>query len=500
MSPVAGEKRKTSGDSTPPAKKTAGPSSIAVNAKRIRALRDGKPSNNGPVIYWMSRDQRVQDNWALLHACMVASEKGAPVAVAFNLVTEYLGAGARQFVFMLKGLHMMESKLAALNIPFFLLQGDPTETIPDLVKRCRASLLVTDYSPLRMGRQWRDSVAKSISIPFDEVDAHNIVPVWIASDKREYAARTIRPKIHAKLPEFLREFPEVPEQNVAWPTDAPQPTSVGWNALISDAQERGSAVPEVSWCTPGEDAAMVALCGPKGFLTKNRLAKYSDKRNDPGIPDALSNLSPYLHFGHLAPQRAALEASKLRGQYRASVDSFLEELVVRRELADNYCHYVENYDTLDAAYDWARESLNAHRKDKREHLYSLEQLERAQTHDKLWNAAQLEMVYSGKMHGFMRMYWAKKILEWTESPEQAIEFGIYLNDKWELDGRDPNGYVGIMWSMAGIHDQGWTERAVFGKIRYMNFNGCKRKFDIDKYCARVAALGSEVKKHAKASV
>ena len=211
------------------------------------------------------------------------------------------------------------------------------------------------------------------------------------------------------------------------------------------------------------------------------------------MPDALSNLSPYLHFGHLAPQRAALEASKHRAAHKASVEGFLEELVVRRELADNYCHYVENYDSLDAAYDWAKQTLAVHAGDKREFLYTREQFEAAQTHDKLWNAAQKEMVATGKMHGYIRMYWAKKILEWTASPEEALQVSIWLNDKWELDGRDPNGYVGCMWSVAGIHDQGWGERAVFGKIRYMNFAGCKRKFDVDKYCARVDALWSKYK-------
>jgi len=439
----------------------------------------------------MSRDQRVRDNWALLHACELASQNGTPVAVCFNLVTDYLHAGSRQFVFMLRGLKEVEPRLRELGIPFFLLQGDPTSTVPSFVKACGASVLVTDYGPLRLGRTWRAAIAKSVTVPVHEVDAHNVVPVWVTSDKREYAARTIRPKIHAKLPEFLHEFPEVPVQHTAWPSGAPTPSSVDWDALIDKARLLGAEIPEVSWITPGEDAALRALAS---FLTKARLAKYADKRNDPCVPDALSGLSPYFHFGQLAPQRAALEASKNKAVHKASVDGFLEELVVRRELADNYCHYVECYDTLEAAYDWARDSLNAHRNDKREHIYTREEFERAQTHDKLWNAAQLEMTTTGKMHGFMRMYWAKKILEWTSSPEDAIEIAIWLNDKWELDGRDPNGYVGVMWSVAGIHDMGWTERPIFGKIRFMNYNGCKRKFDIDKYVARVDALVRQAKK------
>lgn len=315
----------------------------------------------------------------------------------------------------------------------------------------------------------------------------------MSSDKREYAARTIRRKIHDKLPEFLREYPKVPKQTVEWPENCPSPPSVDWKKLIEEARTRGASVPEVTWIVAGEEAAMKALHGSNGFLTKTRLSKYATKRNDPSVPGALSGLSPYFHFGHLSPQRAALEASKHRAAHKDSVDSFLEEMVVRRELSDNYCFYVPNYDSLDAAYDWAKETLNVHRNDKREHLYTLEQLENAQTHDDLWNAAQKEMTATGKMHGYIRMYWAKKILEWTESPEQAIEYGLYLNDKWELDGRDPNGYVGIMWSMAGIHDQGWSERPIFGKIRYMNYQGCKRKFDIQKYVARVNELSRQAR-------
>ncbi|GLC37213.1 hypothetical protein PLESTB_000992000 [Pleodorina starrii] len=476
-----------------------------VNPKRVRVLKAGTVGS-GPVVLWMSRDQRMNDNWALLHAIEVAQQQqqqsaaggssgsdgsGPQVAVAFNLVPAFLGAGARQFGFMLRGLRQLQPKLEAKGIAFFLLQGDPVQTLPDLVSRLGAGLLVTDYSPLRLGRQWREQVCAAVSVPVHEVDSHNVVPVWVASDKREVGARTLRPKIHKHLPEFLRDFPEVP-QLPPWSHEV-KPEPVEWEALLEEVLTRGSAVPEVDWCQPGEDAGLQALQGPGGFLTASRLSLYDTKRNDPATPRALSNLSPWLHFGQLAPQRAALEAAKHRAKYKAAVESFLEELVVRRELSDNFCHYTPNYDSLSCAAEWAKESLEKHRTDKREHLYSREQLEAGRTHDELWNACQLEMVHVGKMHGYMRMYWAKKILEWTRGPEEAIEIAIYLNDHYELDGRDPSGYVGVMWSMAGIHDMGWTERPIFGKIRYMNYNGCKRKFDIKAYCAYVDRLVGEAK-------
>lgn len=257
---------------------------------------------------------------------------------------------------------------------------------------------------------------------------------------------------------------------------------------------KGAEVPEIAWCEPGEDAAMEVLMGSKnGFLTA-RLKNYSMDRNNPLKPKALSGLSPYLHFGQIAAQRCALEARKVRTLSPQAVDTFSEELIVRRELADNFCFYQPHYDSLQGAWEWARRTLMDHASDKREHTYTMQQLEKAQTADPLWNASQLEMVHYGKMHGFMRMYWAKKILEWTSGPTEALAIAITLNDKYEIDGRDPNGYVGCMWSICGVHDQGWRERPVFGKIRYMNYAGCKRKFDVDGYIAYVKRLVGESKK------
>ena len=221
-------------------------------------------------------------------------------------------------------------------------------------------------------------------------------------------------------------------------------------------------------------------------------------RNDPTRADACSNLSPYIHFGQLSAQRAALQARR-KPSHNGARDSFLEELIIRRELTDNYCFYNrDGYDQLDGLYpqygndSWAQKSLRLHEHDTREHLYTRAQFEQAATHDELWNAAQLEMVHKGKMAGFLRMYWAKKILEWSPSPAEALSTAIWLNDKYELDGRDPNGYVGCAWAIAGLHDQGWREREVFGKIRYMNYAGCKRKFNIGKYVGQIARLVAKV--------
>jgi deoxyribodipyrimidine photo-lyase len=314
-----------------------------------------------------------------------------------------------------------------------------------------------------------------------EVDAHNIVPCWLASPKLEFAAYTLRPKIHRLLPEYLTDLPSLPSHPFPWPAPVP---AIDWSQTLAGVVA-DSKVPPVSWCKPGEDAARERL---QTFIHQG-LLQYNSDRNDPTLA-GLSNLSPYLHFGQIAPQRVAWEIQRADAPLEAK-QAFLEELIVRRELSDNFCFYNSDYDKFSGFPEWAKKTLNHHRSDYREYVYSLEEFEEGRTHDDLWNAAQLEMVRRGKMHGYLRMYWAKKILEWTASPEEAQEVAIYLNDRYELDGRDPNGYVGVAWSIGGVHDRAWGERPVLGKIRYMSLAGCQRKFKVDRYINWVGGLPRE---------
>ncbi|MEO8231808.1 MAG: deoxyribodipyrimidine photo-lyase [Ignavibacteriota bacterium] len=440
-----------------------------INEKRVRLLQKGN-EDNGPVVYWMSRDQRVYDNWALLFAQNLALEKKKSLVVIFNLVPNFLEATIRQYGFMLKGLREIETKLTSYNIPFFLLSGKPEEQIPKFIKKINVSIIVSDFDPLKIKRIWKRDVAKQISIPFYEVDAHNIVPCLQVSNKLEFAAYTVRPKISKALIEFLDEYPILKKMNKS----EIQSNKIDLNK-IEKSLKINFDVKEVSWIKPGETAALKSL---QNFI-KNKLKDYNDLRNDP-TKDGQSNLSPYLHFGQLSAQRVALEVERIDNS-EESKKTFLEELIIRRELSDNYCYYNKNYDSFNGFHDWAKASLNLHRKDEREFVYILKNFEQAKTHEDLWNAAQKELIVTGKMHGYMRMYWAKKILEWTKSPEDALKIAIYLNDKYELDGRDPNGYAGIAWSIGGIHDRAWFERPVYGKIRYMNRNGAERKFDVNGY-------------------
>lgn len=450
---------------------------LMIEKKRIRVVQEGR-IGLGPVAYWMSRDQRVQDNWALLYAQEVALREGLGLGVVFCLVPDFLNATIRQYSFMLRGLKEVEAALANLNIPFFLLQGSPEQEIPSFVEQWGVSALVADFDPLRIKRRWKETLTHTLSMPFYEVDAHNIVPCHLASPKMEYGAYTIRPKIQKLLPQFLEEYPKLEKHPFLW---NPGGGRIDWDQVEKNVSVSLS-VGEVNWLKPGEKAAKGAL---RHFI-ESGLARYSRDRNDPNRAGQ-SGLSPYLHFGHISAQRVALEVLKKKTP-ADSRDAFLEELIVRRELSDNFCLYNPHYDSFEGFPEWSKKTHDQHRKDTRPYLYSLEGFEGARTHDPLWNAAQMEMMKLGKMHGYMRMYWAKKILEWTRSPEEAMKIAIYLNDRFELDGRDPNGYAGIAWSIGGVHDRAWNERNVFGKIRYMSYNGCKSKFDVDAYINQIDAL------------
>ncbi len=450
---------------------------MSHNLDRVRQLNDASYSS-GPIIYWMSRDQRVNDNWALIFAQKLALEHNVPFAVVFCLRTEFEHATSRLIEFMLDGIQEVEKILNEKNIPFYFLQGTPVKEIEKFVAKKKIGALVTDFSPLRYNRAWKESIRQTIEIPFYEVDTHNIVPVWIASQKQEFGAYTIRPKIQRLLPDYLTEFPSVKKQEKPW---FEKTTPVDWEKVRKNIRE-DITVSVVDWITPGEIAAEKAL----SEFIENRLYAYDGERNDP-TKHAQSELSPYIHFGHVASQRIALEVERATTN-SASKKAFLEELIVRKELSDNFCFYNPHYDTTKGFPAWAQKTLDEHRRDKREYVYSLIELEQGQTHDDLWNAAQLEMVKRGKMHGYLRMYWAKKIFEWSATPEDAMKHAIYLNDKYFLDGRDPNGYTGIAWSMGGVHDRAWFEREIFGKIRYMSYNGAKGKFDIKAYVQYVNDL------------
>lgn len=421
-------------------------------------LLNAKPMEIGPIVYWMNREMRLEDNWALIYAQTQALERQQPCLVIFSLFDHFESAknldNDPMFKRMKMGLKQVVQDAKNKGLPFYILHGPTVKSIQTFLNTVKAGLFVTDFSPLKDMRRLRETLAQSIPVKMVEVDGHNIIPIHVASQKQEWGAYTLRPKIHKLLPTYLHAFPK-------WIATAPfQYKGPHDESFLNQIHE--------------EINPKLAL---RQFITL-RLNQY-ENRNDPNL-EATSRLSSYFHFGHLSSQTVALAVRATGGQH----DSFLEEMIVRKELADNFCFYNPEYDSFNGFPDWAKKTLNLHRKDRREYLYSLDQLTQAQTHDDAWNAAQMQMVKTGYMHGYMRMYWAKKILEWTASPEEALHIANQLNDQFELDGRDPNGYTGTAWAIGGVHDRPWQERPIFGMIRYMNAAGLKRKFDIGAYIQR----------------
>ncbi len=425
----------------------------------------------GPVVYWMERDLRLVDNWALLFAQQEALIRKKPLHILLAIEPETLIRPSLQTSFKLHGIGKLSQQSPKLNIKLSFIAGKNTEVVAEYSRIVDCHLLVTDFSPLRNKKKSLVKIAQEITSPCIEVDAHNVIPAWLASPKKEYGAYTIRPKIHRILPDYLTDFPDLSKH----PFSDPQ-------IIQHNLEEVGKILPQYNGVEcgkyiPGPTAAEEQV---RDFIL-NKLSGYDKLRNNPNV-EGQSGLSPYLHFGQLSPQRLAYLVFHANAD-QATKEVYLEELIVRRELADNYCLYEDNYDTFAGFHPWAQKTLNEHREDIREHSYTLEQLENAKTHEELWNSCQRDLVNNNKLHGFLRMYWAKKILEWTVSPEEALYTANYLNDKYSIDGSDPNGYTGTAWSIGGVHDRAWAERNVFGKIRYMNERGCRRKFNVDEYTA-----------------
>lgn len=444
-----------------------------IEKSRIQYLNK-KPVIRGKyVIYWMQASQRTEFNHALEYAAMRANELGKPLVVFFGISNHYPLAGERHYVFMLEGLKEVRNSLLNRGIKFVVRNGSPEMEIKEAA--ANACLVVTDRGYTRIQRYWRKLAAESVGCMMVQVESDVIIPIETVSPKEEYSAATIRGKIHKLLPDYLR-----PWRSVSLKKDSLrfriESISLENVEALAAALKIDRAARRIAGIKGGMGRAGLLL---RRFVS-SKLKYYSEAKNDPGL-DGTSNLSPYLHFGQISPLAITLEIGKRRGK---GVDEFLEELVVRRELSMNFVFYNSHHDSFESLPEWCRKTLLEHERDKREYLYSREELVRAATHDPYWNAAQKELIHLGRISGYMRMYWGKKILEWSESPVEAYKTALYLNDKYGLDGRDPNGYAGIAWCF-GKHDRPWANRPIFGTVRYMNAEGLKRKFDADRYLKMV---------------
>ncbi len=449
-----------------------------IQETRIRVLNKNRARKGEYVIYWMQASQRTEYNHALEYAIRSANERNQPTIVFFGLTDTYPEANERHYAFMLEGLQEVEKSLAVRGIRMVVRHGPPERELIHFSRR--ASMVVVDRGYTDIQRDWRRKAASRLPCPLVQVESDAVVPVEIASPKEEYSARTLRTKIQRVLDSYLVPLGRTPVRAKSLPMPLDTFPIDDLASTLSHLKIDRS-VPKLNGSyTGGTRHGKRRL---REFI-RSKLDRYEEMRNDP-TEEATSGMSPYLHFGQISPLYIALEIKKSRSPGAAA---YMEELIVRRELALNYVIHNPLYSRFEGIPEWCRRTLSGHRSDTREYVYGPEEFEGALTHDPYWNAAQKEMVQTGKMHGYMRMYWGKKILEWTRTPEDAFRIALFLNNKYELDGRDPNGFTGVAWCF-GKHDRPWTERRIFGTIRYMNDKGLRRKFDADGYVRKIEGLG-----------
>ncbi len=456
-----------------------------IHHSRIQVLNDLDLRKGDFVLYWMQQSQREECNHALEYAIQQANKIDQAVLVVFGLMGDYPEANLRHYTFMLEGLQETQQSLRKRGIKMIVQKGQPADIALAIGRR--ASLIVCDRGYLRHQRKWRKAVARKAKCRVVQIESDVVIPVEVVSGKAEYAARTIRPKIHKHLKKYLSEFKPTEIKKSSLNIQVSGLDLVNIEAITKKMSIDQSVLPVSGFFAGGTSSAKKIF---KEFL-RQRFRNYVENRNQPQTDD-VSHMSKYLHFGQISPLYLALEILKTQKQFKQARDSFLEELIVRRELAINFVYYTPDYDSYTCLPTWAKKTLAEHKKDRREYLYSPRQLENYQTHDDYWNAAMREMKFTGFMHNYMRMYWGKKILEWSQTPEQAFKTTLAINNKYFLDGRDANSYTGVAW-VFGVHDRAWFERLIFGKIRYMAAAGLERKCDIQGYVEKVNALVKKIR-------
>lgn len=451
-------------------------------SSRVTQLNQSTENTKGRyVLYWMQMFKRASHNYALNFAIQMANEHQLPLVVYEGLKFYYPWASDRIHTFILEGVAEKQAEFSERGIRYiFYLQRnerDPRNTVAKLARE--AALLVTDDYPCFIIPEHNERIAR-LKLPVYAVDANGMVPMS-ALPKEEYAAYTIRPKINRLLPDLPRTIvtPHLDVQKPALDVECPE-------TIVSEDN-----IPDlVSKCDidhtvrPSDRYHGGTAAGRKRLthFVRNILPHYDKSRNDPSV-DGTSRLSPYLHFGFLSIQEivAAVEQAKAP---KPAKDAFLEEAIVRRELSFNLTRHNPHYDSLKALPVWALKTMRDHADDPRPELLDAEKIEAADTYDELWNAAQRELLTTGHLHNYVRMLWGKRVIEWQRSYEMAFELLVHLNNKYGLDGRDPNSYAGILWCF-GKHDRPWFEREIFGTIRYMTSKSMAKKFNARRYMGSV---------------
>ena len=455
----------------------------AVHPSRICRLNHKEIQKGNYVLYWMQQSQRVEYNHALEYAIQQANALDQGLLVCFGLMDNYPEANLRHYTFMLEGLQETQASLAKNDIKMVIQRGSPAEVASTLGRK--ASLIVCDRGYLRHLRAWRAQVARSANCSVAQVESDVVIPIEVVSKKAEYAARTIRPKIHKHLEDYLLPFKPSRVKKSSLGLKIKSMNFSRTDTFLKKLSLDKSIAPVSQFFRGGTSQAKSRL----DTFIKKRFQHYVKNRNQPQTDD-ISHMSPYLHFGQISPLYIALHIKAAGDRHKEAQDAYLEELIVRRELAMNFAYFTPKYDSYACLPQWAKKTLHEHENDTREYTYTRRQLENADTHDQYWNAAMREMKVSGFMHNYMRMYWGKKILEWSKTPTHAFRTTLAINNKYFLDGRDPNSYAGVAW-VFGVHDRAWFERPIFGKIRYMAASGLERKCDIRGYVEKINAMSDQ---------
>ena len=397
-----------------------------VNPARIAEVNNIS-AKAGYVIYLCEREIRARDNFALQFAIHKSKELNLPLKIIHPKVN-YEHKPKQKFLD--NQFKQAQNLFNSLNLDFETTNKTPSE----IIKNINPAILIIDFNPI-LKREY----LKNANFQIYEIDGHNIIPARFVSDKQEFSAATLRTKIYHNIYPFLTEFDNLTTEKVEA------------DYVLED-------------------------------FIKNKLPYYSESKNNP-MTNVLSGLSKYLNLGFISGQRVALEVIKA-DVLDDNKEAFLEELIVRKELADNFCLYAKSFKNFPSIPNWAKLSFETHKYDLRPYIYLPQELENSETHDILWNATQTQLKKEGKIHGYLRMYWAKKIMEWTITPNEALKTAIYLNDKYAYDAPSANGYVGILWAIGGLHDRAFTDYPVTGKIRRMTFDSIKRKYDLSRYLGK----------------
>ncbi|HEX4169818.1 MAG TPA: deoxyribodipyrimidine photo-lyase [Bryobacteraceae bacterium] len=459
---------------------------MPVESERIAKLNKAEDRTGAEyVLYWAQMNRRVDANHGLLYAVELANKYGLPVLYYEGLTCTYEYANDRLHTFILQGVEETAKRLkkAGIGYVFYLRRkkADRNDVLYELAKK--AAAVVTDDYPTFIARQHNSRVPDKLDVSFYAVDSSCVVPMSQIT-ARQYGAYTIRPRIKKVLNRYLRE-PDPLKVNKKFTGPASKfhtdvnPESIG--KLVASCEIDHSVKPSLCF-TGGRGQAEKLL---DHFLLQN-LRRFGKDRNEPS-KHATSHMSPYLHFGRISSLEIALAVSEYANKHKLIAEEYLEELIVRRELAFNYARFVEDPGNLKNLPDWCQQTMKKHAGDKREPLYSAKQMQNAETGDRLWNATQKEMMLRGKIHGYYRMYWGKKIISWSRTYQGAADLMIDIHGHYALDGRDPNTYTNVLWCF-GLHDRAWGERAIFGKIRYMSLEGMERKTNTTAYIEEIETM------------